>query len=243
MKKKKGILFAVTIFIMFLFCIPCYGASGKYEFTLDRTITNATTKFVVRYENLSGNTEPENPNSGYDETGNSNNKMASLSTVPQNASLYVTVNGKVAFRKKCQPLNPFVTVTMSKPKAGDVVRISLKAPGWKSNAKKIVVKKITSIVPSKRSGKVKTPVVKMKRTARGIYAYHITARKGQTVIIRNGEKIIKKIKFTRNCTVAETCILGNLNKSEVYIYAMEKGYRSASYVMLPRNMGALPETL
>lgn len=86
-------------------------------------------------------------------------------------------------------------------------------------------------------------MVKMKRTARGIYAYHITARKGQTVIIRNGEKIIKKIKFTRNCTVAETCILGNLNKSEVYIYAVEKGYRSASYVLLPRNMGALPEAL
>lgn len=234
MNYKKSFLFLFTLFMLYITCIPCYATTERCYFTVDRTITNATTKFTVAYEGISryiSNGRPDNYNS-CDYNGHCKRIERNI----KDARLFVTINGKVVFRKNCRDYSDIVTVKINKPKTGDIVRISIKAPGWKTNAKTIVVKKITSFVPSKRSANVKTPDVEFKRNSNGIYTYHVSAKKGQTVIIRNAQKIIRKVKLKKDDTIEGTFIGGALFKSELYIYAIEKGYRSASYIILPRRL-------
>lgn len=192
--------------------LPAETAAHHYDFVLDRTITDKTKEFAVVYDNSGAVINPEY----------------------ENASLVIKANGKILFQKKCTTQEGFTVgnmdVQIPKQKAGTKIQIYLQSQNWKSNVKTIKVKNINTMLLSNRTDKIKKPQL----THTG-YRDYIKAKKGQSLVITNGKKILKTIKFKEdNPKYDITKILIDYQmRNELFLYIKQGKKYSKGYVYLP----------
>ena len=192
--------------------LPAETAAHHYDFVLDRTITDKTKEFAVVYDNSGAVVNPEY----------------------ENASLIIKANGKILFQKKCTTQEGLTVgnmdVQIPKQKAGTKIQIYLQNQDWKSNVKTIKVKNINTMLLSDRTDKIKKP--QLIHTG---YRDYIKAKKGQSLVISNGKKILKTIKFKEdNPKYDITKILVDYQmRSELFLYIKQGKKYSKGYVYLP----------
>lgn len=192
--------------------LPAETAAHHYDFVLDRTITDKTKEFAVVYDNSGAVVNPEY----------------------ENASLIIKANGKILFQKKCTTQEGLTVgnmdVQIPKQKAGTKIQIYLQNQDWKSNVKTIKVKNINKMLLSDRTDKIKKP--QLIHTG---YRDYIKAKKGQSLVISNGKKILKTIKFKEdNPKYDITKILVDYQmRSELFLYIKQGKKYSKGYVYLP----------
>ena len=191
---------------------PAETAAHHYDFVLDRKITNKTKEFAVVYDNSGAVINPEY----------------------ENASLLIKADGKILFQKKCTTPTGLTVgnmdVKIPKQKAGTKIQIYLQSQNWKSNVKTIKVKNINTLLLSNRIDKIKKPQL----THTG-YRDYIKAKKGQSLVVSNGKKIVKTIKFKEdNLAYDVTDILMEYQrKSELFLYIKQGKKYSKGYVYFP----------
>lgn len=187
-------------------------AAHQYDFVLDRTITNTTKKFFVVFDNSGAIINPEY----------------------KDASLIVEADGKILFQRKCTTKGEItegnMDVEIPKQKAGTKIQIYLRSKNWKSNVKTIKVKSVNKLLLSNRTDKIKKPQL----TQTG-YRTCIKAKKGQSLVISNGKKILKTIKFSEdNPKYDITEIMDHYQqRSELFLYIKQGKKYSKGYVFLP----------
>lgn len=193
-------------------------ATHHYDFLLDRTITNTTKEFCVVYDNSGAVINPEY----------------------KDASLIIKANGKILFQKKCTTQKGLTVGNMNikipKQKSGTKIQIYLQSQNWKSNVKTIKVKSINSMLLSNRTNKIKKPQLTHKK-----YRDYIKAKKGQSLVISNGKKIIKTIKFNEdNAAYDITDILMDYQmRSELFLYIKQGKEYSKEYIYLPLSISIM----
>lgn len=207
--KKNIIKFSMLIMFVFTFCFPCFASNnaGQYNFQPDRTVTEDTTEFLVLFSNEGFIDSPQ----------------------WKNASFYVTTSDNhVLFKKKCLTEGN-INVTIKKQKAGTVLKIFLKSSDGISNIKKVSVKKLSSILPERASKKVNPGKVCLRNGE-----CYISGKKGDTFIVRNRKKVLRKIRFTKTDTI-KVPISDYTTASAIYIYNTKGKYRSYKYKVIPQT--------
>lgn len=195
--------------------LPAETAAHQYDFVLDRTITNTTKKFFVVFDNSGAMVNPEY----------------------KDASLIVEADGKILFQRKCTTKGEItegnMDVEIPKQKAGAKILIYLRSKNWKSNVKTIKIKSVNKLLLSNRTDKIKKPQL----TQTG-YRTCIKAKKGQSLVISNGKKILKTIKFTENDPVYDITELVDhyQQRSELFLYIKQGKKYSKGYVFLPLSI-------
>lgn len=190
-------------------------AAHQYDFVLDRTITNTTKEFFVVFDNSGAVINPEY----------------------KGASLVVKADGKIIFEKKCVTKGDItegnMDVKIPKQKAGTKIQIYLQSKNWKSNVKTITVKSVNKLLLSNRTDKIKKPQL----TQTG-YKTCVKAKKGQSLVISNGKKILKTIKFTEDDPAYDiTEIIDHYQqRSELFLYTKQGKKYSKGYVFLPLSI-------
>ncbi|HJB29632.1 MAG TPA: hypothetical protein IAA06_12710 [Candidatus Blautia faecavium] len=208
--KKKNVFAALLAgcLLLLLYCLPCLGAPEyRYNFQLDRTITSDTTKFNVIFYN----------------------RGAVINPPWEGSALYVTdEDGKVLFKKKCT--EGYENIRIKKQSPGTILKIFLRSSEGTSNVKRIKVKDIKTMLPEKSTPKI--PKRKMGISSKGQYV--IYAKKGDTIVIRNKNKVLKKLYFSKDTVKTLRGLERPLEKSEIYVYTMRGKYRSEAYHMIPQ---------
>lgn len=195
--------------------LPAETAAHQYDFVLDRTITNTTKEFFVVFDNSGAVINPEY----------------------KGASLVVKADGKIIFEKKCVTKGDItegnMDVKIPKQKAGTKIQIYLQSKNWKSNVKTITVKSVNKLLLSNRTDKIKKPQL----TQTG-YKTCVKAKKGQSLVISNGKKILKTIKFTEDAQAYDiTEIIDHYQqRSELFLYTKQGKKYSKGYVFLPLSI-------
>ena len=192
--------------------LPAETAAHHYDFVLDRTITNKTKEFAVVYDNSGAVVNPEY----------------------ENASLIIKANGKILFQKKCTTPEGLTVgnmdVQIPKQKTGTKIQIYLQSQSWKSNVKTMKVKNINTLLLSNRTDKIKKPQL----THKG-YRDYIKAIKGQSLVISNGKRIVKTIKFKEDNPAYDitNLLINNRWNSELFLYIKQGKKYSKGYVYFP----------
>lgn len=186
----------------------------EYNFVLDRTITDKTTELLVVYDNSGCVVNPEY----------------------KNASLVLKADGKILFQKKCTTHGLTVGnmyVKIPKQKAGTKIQIYLQSKTWKSNVRTVTVKNINTLLLTERTDRINKPEL----TQTG-YKTYVKARKGQSLVISNGKKIVKTIRFKENNNKYDiTEVLNRYQeRSELFLYTKQDKKYSKGYIFLPLSI-------
>ncbi len=212
MKKLNHILLIVfTLLLSIIFAHNCKAEIQHLNFQLDRSITDETTKFWIIYDN-----------SG-----------CVIDAPYKNASLYVTSNDKLLFKRKCFQNGTSTGICLAKipkQKAGSKIKIFLKDSNDTTNIKTITVKSISAFYPQNTSSKIARPSIIHLN-----YNTYIKGRKGDTIIFNNGKKAVKKVKLNDNTLINLNCLEKYLQKSELYVYTRSGKSYSKNYLLIPKT--------
>ena len=121
-------------------------------------------------------------------------------------------------------------VQIPKQKTGTKIQIYLQSQSWKSNVKTMKVKNINMLLLSNRTDKIKKPQL----THKG-YRDYIKGIKGQSLVISNGKRIVKTIKFKEDNPAYDitNLLINNRWNSELFLYIKQGKKYSKGYVYFP----------